>query len=326
MVSIPQTYSTSAERYFIPAKIPGFRTFLCNMATDLVGLNMVPRSSASSAGAGAGARVELKESKDLKINYPYGYVAYLFRSNGYNISSILPIQLNPLTGSGSFEIKDLNLSRLDKYIDNSIRDNNLIYPVSTVYFTEINKYSIICENNLINSIRTLPSRYVFINVSQNVFHQNKLYKGNIVFFMDKERKVIDRMYDTVLYSNDSKLDMKDMKLVPLASNIRQELITKLIPNVEREYKVGTTFLSEDKLSFEEKKNSNIIIDPSVNFWYLILLHHKILNPKLSFDEINTKVLDLITERKKEAVYSYYKKIIALSENLESDLTLLRVYS
>ena len=305
-------YSIEAERYFIPTKIRGeFRTFACNIR-DISGIKFdaiidhekkragagaglassagAGAGLASSAGAGAGAGLASAGAgagASSDKYYPYGYIAYLLRVYGYNISSIIP---------------RISVGRIN-------------FPITITY--DIDAKSVDYDYKELKDgkdiINNIPSRYVFMNVLENIKKRNTLTTSNMFIFIDKEKFNVDILIN--IFPDVS----QENRITYIKDFINYFIETRYNVNVRQ---------SDDKLSLEEKINLNLNIDPTVNLYNLILLHHKILNPSLSMVEINTKVLGLITTNNwdiKVFMYLYYKKINALSNDKRGDLTLLYAY-
>jgi hypothetical protein len=330
MISIsssPELKTTTEERYFIPTKFHEFRTFICNTRPDRSGMMLKKPStqlSESKRDVGFVSAFTIEEPKKF---YPYGYIAYLLRVNGYNISSLIPIvkkNTRPTINLHKLEYT-FKQNQLDyKLLLNNpmmLNDETYIYPVSTVYFKNDDKHIILYDNRIINQIMNFPTRYVFINVLETIILDSGYNERNMLIFIDKVSKTIEVLLDENFY-NDSENSKKS------GVRIRHELIQKINPFTS-EYKINNHNF-QDKLTLEEKQNSSIIIYEDINLWHFVLLHHKILNPNLSFEQINTEITTLITKDvvfrdEKLFVYSYYKKIISLSQSIEGDLTLLNVY-
>jgi hypothetical protein len=287
-----EIYSTYTRRFFIPAKPSEIKTFLCSMNIDRYN--------------------ESKTQMDKKLNFvPYGYIAYLLKAYGYHISSIIPFngenREDILRNAIPIDKIPINNNYINGYVRGKDKDfdQNIIYSAVTIYNTSSKKFSIVLPDDLKYKISNTPTKYVFINILQIITTDtDEQGRYNMTIFFDKIENRSEVLLDTTFYDNE------------LYKKIIKELFNLLMLDLK-----NATFPPRYLTEITDKKISD-----------LILIHHKILNPKYTFDQLMVNINQLIvnkisgtTKNVVDIFYSYYNKILALSKNPFGDLKLLKIY-
>ena len=291
----------SSRRYLLPARLPGFRNFLCNMLEY---------------------KGEMKE--DLKF-YPIGYISYLLRAYSYDTSSITPINVSddanliPLLSAGEgIELKEaINFQQKEfraLYVKET--DKRLLSPITIIYNSSNNKACTYMKKDISSMISATKQRFIAIFAREIIVDkEGSISKDTylpIVIDQKEDRRTIDLISET-----DAKMESSMPKFAELLKNKRKELVEDLI-----ELKQGTGKNYDLRMYLDIPSE----VDPRV--WQIMMVHLKLINQIGSFEQLAGNFLaDLESERKniKSIVYSYFMKIMRLSVNEQVDLDLLSIF-
>jgi hypothetical protein len=254
---------------------------------------------------------ESKTKMEKKLPFvPHGYIAYLLKAYGYHISSIIPFNAENIQEllRNAIPIDKIvcNNNDINGYVKGKDRDDdkNIIYSIVSIYDINSNKYSIILPNDIKSKISNSPTKYVFINVLHIKLENN----------VEKERYNMTIFFDKVLNQSEVLLD--------------PDFYQKSVYDIIMPRLFNLLNLDKDKAKFPPRYLPEIT-DKKISD--LILIHHKILNPTYTFEQLMVNINQLIESKKRlvynnlDIYYSYYNKVLAFSKNQEDDLKLLKIY-
>jgi hypothetical protein len=283
----------SSRRYLIPARLPGFRNFLCNM-------------------------LEYRgEMKDDMTFYPIGYISYLLRAYSYDTSSITPINMADDTNlKPLLNAKDsIELLPIDKSSDNAINfpddvgyrarfvketDKNILFPATIIYKPNEEKSCIYMKDDMTKMISAITQRFIVVFIREVVVDSNEITLDTYLpIFIDQKRKTIDIIPE---FSDSNNL-MKET---------RNDAIVDLIDT--EGYKINV-YNTQDK-------------DSNPRIWQIMMVHLKLINQVGSFNDMATNFLAELEKQNKNLksiTYSYFMKIMRLSVNEKIDRDLLYIF-
>ena len=331
----------SSRRYLLPARLLGFRNFLCNM-------------------------LEYNGYMTRPLDYyPIGYISYLLRAYSYDTSSITPFnvtedaKLQSLLNGGielnqSFTFPLLkDGSGYAEYKADYVKDskNKIIIPATIVYNSTDSEYCIYMKNDLARLIRNIPQRHIAIFVREITIdgEKNTLKDTYLPIFIDQkeDRKTIDIIPE--LEETKAEREGKASDAVARASSPRGGspragaravspralAATAAAPGASDDYSIDTirrTALEDlfETTGTDYKIRIHNSVPTGVNprVWQIMLIHLKLINPVLSFDQIQTEFMKEIDAERKDLrsiVYSYFMKISRLSTNEQVDYDLLSIF-
>lgn len=282
----------SSRRYLLPARLPGFRNFLCNMLEY---------------------RGEMKSKMTF---YPIGYISYLLRAYSYDTGSIIPlnvsnddslkpllesrdgIELNEAINFGNKEFRAL-------YVKES--KNNMIYPATIIYNSREDTSCIYVKKDLPSLISNINATHRFIII----FVREITVDGNgritrdtyLPFFIDQksDRKTIDILAEYDMRPND------------MIEKTRMEALSDLF----------------DTKGYTIRNYKNVPAGTDSRVWQIMMTHLKLINQKDPFEDIEKAFIDQLREENKELskiTYSYFMKITRLSTDQNVDTDLLYVFN
>lgn len=289
----------SSRRYLLPARLPGFRNFLCNMLEY---------------------RGEMKGDMPF---YPIGYISYLLRAYSYDTSSITPINIaddqDMLKDKNSIELDDaINFPDKVGYRARYVKEkkNNMVFPATIIYKPEKGLSCIYMTQDMFSMVASTKQRYIIVFIREIVVDDND--KDNVKIdndtylpvVIDQKRKTID-----VIPEFSERL-MADKLSARLMEETRNEALQDLIDL--KEYKDNIRIY---QYSSEAKKSN-----PKV--WQIMMVHLKLINQVASFDEVSSNFLAELEKQNKDInaiTYSYFMKIMRLSVNEQIDHDLLYIF-
>lgn len=300
--------SRSSRRYLLPARIPGFKSFLCNML-EYKAPDTLP---------------------ELKY-YPIGYISYLLRAYSYDTTSITPINvsddstLKPLLNQG-IEIKDaFSKTEGREFRAYYLKDtpNSIIIPATLVYS---NPPCVYMKNDLFSLISQASQRQIVIFAKE--IWQNK--DSYLAIFIDQkeDRKTIDIIPEFRDRAG-AGAGAVPMEIVGASESGMASLAgagagaSEL--SAERKRLLDDLFNSTGYTIRYHDQFGQGNINPRV--WQIMLIHLKLINkPYDSFDALQSELIKEIgAGNVKSIVYSYYMKILRLSTNQNTDYELLSVF-
>lgn len=277
----------SSRRYLQPARLSGFRNFLCNMLEY---------------------KGEMKQ--DLAF-YPIGYICYLLRAYSYDTSSIIPVNSYDnqtlkdllLKSKDNVKLSDIDLDEIGSIplIDIYISDaNEIVYPITIIY--DSGKSTIFMRKDLPNLVHSTDQRFIFILVREIVVENNKIANNSyfpIIIDQKQDRKTIDVISEPTKY---------DDNMGKIMMQKRTEVINELI----------------DTEGYNIRMYTNIPESTNPRIWQIMMIHLKLINHIGSFEELGNNLLDLFKKENKDIksiTYSYFMKIMRLSvdENVDREL-------
>jgi len=280
--------SRSSRRYLLPARLPNFKSFVCNML-----------------------EYKAPDSFPEMKHYPIGYISYLLRAYSYDTTSIIPLnvaddnKLKPLLNQG-LEFKDAftkTEGREFKAMYLKDTGNSIVIPATLVYSDPACVYM---KNDLYGLISKITQRQIVI-LAKEVWQGKDSY---LAIFIDQkeDRKTIDIIPEVA-----SRAGAGAGAGVGLSEE-RKRLIDDLFDTN------GFTIRYHDR--FDEG-----MMNPRIWQIMLIHLK-LINKPTDSFESLQAELVKELKADGKDInaiIYSYYMKILRLSVDEKTDYELLSVF-